>query len=115
MESSDKFLITFKYNHPDHELVITSLLSDLADFLQDDFELYIYQNSMILLFKNLYWIYEIHHKLNIIKQQAVSFNSIKIIDGYIQVLETLPEFKLKVKQGFYVTKLKLVDSFYKSF
>ena len=63
MESSDSFLISFKYNHPDHEWVITASLSDFADFLQDDFELYIYDDTMILIFKNLYCSKKSHKSL----------------------------------------------------
>lgn len=118
MESSDSFYITFKYNHPDHELVITSLLSDFTDYLEDDFQLYIYDDTMILLFKNLYWIYEIHHKLSLVQKQshgALSFQSIKIIDCLIE-MEKMPEFKLYVKQGFYVEKKKYIgETSYKSF
>ena len=110
MESSDTFLIEFNYNHLDHELVITALLSDFIDFLEDDFELDIYENKMILIFKNLYWIYEIYHKFNIIQKRSfniIQFYSIKIIDCYL-TFENInhPEFKLKVKQGYFIEKKK---------
>ena len=63
---------------------------------------------MILIFKNLFCIYEIHHKLNIIQKKpycALQFHTIKIIDYYLENVE-YPEFKLKVKEGFFVEKLK---------
>jgi hypothetical protein len=110
MESSDKFFIEFNYNNSDHELVITALLSDFVDFLEDDFELDIYDNKMVLIFQNLYWIYEIYHKLSIIQSKSlntIQFRGIKIIDCYLD-FENIdyPEFKLKVKQGFFMEKKK---------